>query len=188
MKKIIIVGITLVCISFSNSLPAAAQEEQESTGLTQNSQQQSFTDFEKIQQHIEIIKELPHDAEIVGSGNTYSYYNGIFYQPTETGYKIVSPPVGIRVSELPKENFRITLKKSIYYYFNGVFYSRDIDGAYRVMTAPMGVLVDELPLGCYLIDIEGSQYFALNNVYYKKVTTPESKIRFKVVGQALSKK
>ena len=51
------------------------------------------------------------------------------------GYKVVRPPVGLRVSYLPAGYERIVVGSSAYYFSQGIYYVFD-NGGYRVIDEP----------------------------------------------------
>lgn len=53
----------------------------------------------------------------------YFYYGGVFYQPYgNSGYQVVTPPLGAEVPELPSGAKSISIDGNQYYEFNGVYY------------------------------------------------------------------
>jgi hypothetical protein len=58
---------------------------------------------------------------VYGGGKSYSYSNGVFYEPASQGYKIVQPPVGVLVESIPKGAAIVTVNGDNYLKFGGVW-------------------------------------------------------------------
>ena len=173
MKKIFITGFITGFISIPQTLLITAQTKKEIVVVENDSKHLEY----------ETIKDLPRQAVSIGSGSNYAYFNGVFYKPISKGYIIVSPPFGIRVSNLPKNSFRISTGERIYFYNNGIFYTQDLDGPFKVVPTTMGVLIDALPLGCTHIIKEKIHYYKLKEVYYKQILTTEMNTMYQVGGK-----
>lgn len=72
-----------------------------------------------------VIKVLPAGNTVVRlRGVSYYTHAGIFYQPYQCGFSIVSAPVGINVNILPNNYKVVRVKKKRYFVANGVYYKR----------------------------------------------------------------
>jgi hypothetical protein len=78
------------------------------------------------------------------------------------------PPRGHRLKVLPPRHRPIHIGPSAYFFLDGIFYSKIIDG-YEVVTAPIGAIVPLLPAGAVLITIGNMSYYAYADVYYRRV-------------------
>jgi hypothetical protein len=54
---------------------------------------------------------------VYGPGKSYSYSNGVFYEPANHGYEIVQPPVGVLVESIPKGATTVTVNGANYLEF-----------------------------------------------------------------------
>ena len=83
------------------------------------------------------IKELPSGYTTTIAGNMkYYYHGGVFYMPTETGYKVVSAPIGAIVYKLPEGGEELDLQGNKLIKFNGAYYQpimHDGEDAYEVV-------------------------------------------------------
>ncbi len=77
-------------------------------------------------------------------GHHYYYYDGIYLSdsPTQEGYEVVYPPIGMCVDQLPSGAQQVQVNGLIYFEANGVYYQHVFDGArtcYRVVEPPRAV-------------------------------------------------
>jgi Family of unknown function (DUF6515) len=99
----------------------------------------------------------------------YWYDQGVFYQPSGSGYMAVAPPVGAVVSYLPNGYETVPVGDDTYYYYGGVFYVSQ-GGSFRVVPAPAGAIVSEIPEGATEQNINGQSYLLYNNTYYEPIS------------------
>ena len=59
-------------------------------------------------------------------GDPFYYYNGIFYQPYNNNYRVVAPPVGAEVAELPDGAKAVVIDGRKYFEFHGTYYKENI--------------------------------------------------------------
>jgi hypothetical protein len=89
-----------------------------------------------------VIPSIPESCTTVsGAGGTFSYSNGVFYEPASEGYKIVEPPPGILVTLLPKGAVIVTVNNVNYREFGGVWYQPFYSGSeviYQTVPNPTG--------------------------------------------------
>ncbi len=52
----------------------------------------------------------------------YAYYGGVYYQPTNNGYVVAEPPVGVIVPSLPPGSVARVVNGMNYFEFNGLYY------------------------------------------------------------------
>ncbi|WP_432709130.1 DUF6515 family protein [Pedobacter sp.] len=140
-------------------------------------------------------------------GNIQFFYSGgLFYRQNDKEYKVVVPPVGAEVPNLPKEAQEVTVNGQVFYEYKGVYYMarENAEGkTVYVIAGKDGILnttngqvpaddtndavrvgdeVDQLPEGSAEISLKGAQYYVSpDGVYYEKVFT-DDKVIYKVVG------
>ena len=131
----------------------------------------------------------------------FYYSGGLFYRQYDNEYKVVVPPVGAEVPDLPKEANEVVINGETYYEYKGVYYSvsQNADGktVYIVAgkdgvlntdgnadTAPQaGEIVNELPEGSREVFLKGEKYYVSpDDIYYEEVVDGKS-ITYRVVGQ-----
>jgi len=138
-------------------------------------------------------------------GQTQFFYSGgLYYRQYEREYKVVVPPVGAEVPNLPEHAQEVTINGQTLYEYKGVYYQPKQNNEGKtsyVITGKDGVLnttdaiaddpneavrigdeVQQLPEGSAEVTLKGAQYFVSpDGVYYEKVTT-DNKVVYKVVG------
>ena len=83
-----------------------------------------------------IVRVVPTAAtRITYRKVAYRFHNGIFYKPVNGQFVVVNPPIGLRISTLPRGYRVVTIGRRTYYRFQGVYYVRAGRG-YKVVTAP----------------------------------------------------
>ena len=87
---------------------------------------------------------------------SYYYNEGVFYEPSGSGYTVVQAPSGAVVTVLPTGSTATEVTSSEYYYFGGVFYQQTNSG-YKVVPAPVGAVVDNIPSGATEVTNSSSQ-------------------------------
>ncbi len=113
---------------------------------------------------------LAADAILYNWGNQQYYYDdGVYYQPSGSGYSVVNPPIGAVVSYLPAGYLTVPLGDDTYYYYGGTFYVSE-GGSFRVVPAPPGAIVTEIPEGAAEQSINGQNYLLYNNTYYQPIS------------------
>jgi len=64
-----------------------------------------------------LVEVLPFGyIPIYAGGTTYYYYDGVYYEPTLSGYVVVAPPLGAIVPVLPPGTEAIVTGDTVYYY------------------------------------------------------------------------
>lgn len=111
----------------------------------------------------------------------YRYQSGYFYRPYGATFQFVIPPFGIRVGALPYGYRSFYSGPDPYYYYNGIYY-RPYANQYEVVAPPLGAVVDELPPGARVTVIDGKKYYEYNGTYYEESITPNSDLKYTVVG------
>jgi len=133
----------------------------------------------------------------------YYYSSGLYYRQYDNEYKVVVPPVGAEVPELPKDAQEVTINGQTYYEYKGVYYSpvEKADGktAYIISGkdgvlntddgdvnagsgARLGDIVDQLPENTREVTVRGEKlYVSEDGVYYEAVQDGD-KVTYKVVG------
>jgi|GEM_PF-2813566 len=107
-------------------------------------------------------------VNITFGGQPYWYDQGIFYSPYNNAYRVVTPPAGIYINQLPMGYNTIELGGNEYYYFAGTFYASGPQG-YYVITAPPGAIVYDLPEGCSEISVGDETYLQYNNTVFQPI-------------------
>jgi hypothetical protein len=72
------------------------------------------------------------------------------------------------VAKLPHGHRVIHVDRSVYYFYDGIFYRPGSTG-YVVVSAPMGAIVVSLPLRHSRVSIGGVLYFTFGGNYYRQV-------------------
>ncbi|CAM3923093.1 hypothetical protein SAMN06265348_111127 [Pedobacter westerhofensis] len=133
----------------------------------------------------------------------YYYSSGLYYRQYDNEYKVVVPPVGAEVPNLPEDAQEVTINGQTYYEYKGVYYSpvEKADGktAYIISGkdgvlntengdinagngARLGDVVDQLPENTREVTVRGEKlYVSEDGVYYEAVQDGD-KITYKVVG------
>jgi hypothetical protein len=102
-------------------------------------------------------------------GVPYYYCDGIYYQPADSGYQEVYPPVGAAVPQPPEGAIEIDAGGQTYYYAGGAFYLQQPDGTFAIAPTPIGVVVPELPPGATQVSVKGTVAYQFNGIYYEPV-------------------
>lgn len=102
-------------------------------------------------------------------GQDYYYDQGVYYQPSGSGYTAVAPPVGAGINRLPDGYESIFVGDEAYYYYGGAFYVSD-NGSFRVIPAPVGAVITHLPEGAQEETINGQRYLRYNNAYFQPIS------------------
>jgi hypothetical protein len=113
---------------------------------------------------------LTRDAILLSIANQQYYYDqGVYYQPSGSGYAVVSAPIGALVSFLPPGYETTTVGNDEYFYYGGTFYINTGNG-YQVVAAPFGAVVTQIPDGAVEQNINGETYLLYNNTYYQPIS------------------
>ena len=133
----------------------------------------------------------------------YYYSQGLYYRQYDNQYKVVVPPVGAEVSQLPSDAQEVTINGQTYYEYKGVYYSplEKTDGKTAYIIAgkdgvlntdsgdinagsgmKIGDIVTELPEGTRQVTLKGQKlYVSEDGVYYEEVQDGD-KLTYRVVG------
>ena len=116
------------------------------------------------------LQTLVAAAVIVSLENReYRYYNGIYYEPYNGGYRVINAPIGILVSDLPPGYEDLGRVGDIHtFYYAGIFYVYN-NGGYQVVNPPAGAIVNNLPDGCVAVNIGDVTYMKFRNHFYQPV-------------------
>lgn len=72
---------------------------------------------------VTVVSKLPAKCKVVKiNKKRYYRHNGVYYVKVNRGYKVVSTPIGLKVSILPKGAKRLILNKGIFYVKNNTYY------------------------------------------------------------------
>lgn len=104
-------------------------------------------------------------------GQTYTYADWGFWQPTDGGYVVVEPPVGAEVRTLPEDAVahddegEVTL-----YQFDRSYFSKSTNDAgqtvYVVEPSPPEEEIDSIPAGSPSFEADGETYYYVNSNLY----------------------
>jgi len=103
--------------------------------------------------------------------NQHYYYNeGVYYEPYNQGYRVISAPYGAVINNLPDGYENIQVGDQYYYYFGGVFYIDAQGDGFQVVQAPYGAVVSQIPEGALEQNINGQNILVYNNTYYLPIS------------------
>ncbi len=89
-----------------------------------------------------VIPSVPESSTTVyGADKSYAYSNGVFYETSGQGYKIVDPPLGVLVPSIPGGATTATVNGAKYFEFGGVWYRPFYSGSdvvYQTVPNPTG--------------------------------------------------
>jgi hypothetical protein len=91
--------------------------------------------------------------------------DGNYYEQQGADYVVVTPPVGLVVSELPPDAITITVGPTTYYDVDGLFYIA-APGGFAVVNPPPGVVVPQLPTGATQVVVNNNVCYQFNGFYY----------------------
>ncbi|MEY8690035.1 MAG: DUF6515 family protein [Leptothrix sp. (in: b-proteobacteria)] len=84
------------------------------------------------------LRVLPYGARIVPYGSMrYGYHGGYWYAPDRGGYRLVRPPYGVVVGDLPAFATVLTIGAVTYWYANDIYYRAAPSGGYEVVAPPV---------------------------------------------------
>lgn len=109
------------------------------------------------------------------------YHGGAFYRPGFGYYSY--PHLGFYLGVLPFGYYPFYWGSSLYYYYDGIFYSPYDNGGYQVTAPPIGAGVPDLPENAESIKIDGIQYYQADGVYYKTSVNDKGKKMYVVAGK-----
>ena len=116
-----------------------------------------------------IINTLPPDySQVNVSGNPYYYDQGVYYQPGQSGYVVVAPPLGAVVPAVPPGAESMQVGSNIYYYAGAAFYVQTQQG-FLVVAPPIGVTIGALPPNATALNINGAIYYQAGPTYFMPV-------------------
>lgn len=115
-----------------------------------------------------LLANLPANAEsIMVKGTRYYSACGSYLLASGASYRVVTPPIGAIVSNLPEESVVIyDSSNTPYFYHNGTFFSRSNEG-YTIVLPPSGIEVPYLPKGYTSVTIHGDLYYHYGGVTYQ---------------------
>ena len=119
------------------------------------------------------ITAMAVTAIVVSVNNrNYHYDNGVYYEEStsdsgQKGYVAVPAPIGAKVPSLPEGYETVTAGSHQYYYYGGVFYTKDTDGKYVVVQGPVGAVVANLPDGAKEETYNDVQYYNYGGIYFQ---------------------
>jgi hypothetical protein len=99
----------------------------------------------------------------------YHYDEGVYYEKSGDGYKVVPAPIGAEVSDLPDGKQKIDVDGKTYYYYGGAYYVKS-GGKYKVVAAPAGAVVTQLPDGTTEKTVDGQKYMEYNGTFYEPIS------------------
>lgn len=134
----------------------------------------------------------------------FYYSGGLFYREYDNAYKVVVPPVGAEVPNIPSDAKEVQINGETYYEYKGVYYNiiKNADGKSVYVVAgkdgvlntdrndpdasdkavQIGDLTAQLPDSAREVFIKGERYYVTDDgVYYEEIVTGD-KLTYKVVG------
>jgi len=116
------------------------------------------------------VAALATTAIIVSVENAqYHYDQGVWYQPYNGGYQVVSAPVGGTITTLPPNAQTVVVNETVNnYYYGGDFYEKTEKG-YSVVPATAGTIVPHLPEGGKEVKVGDQTYVQFGEIYYQPI-------------------
>jgi len=115
---------------------------------------------------------LPEGGETVTfDGQTYTYADWGFWQPSGNGFVVVDPPVGAEVSKIPEDAVAHDDEgEETLYQFDRSYYSKATNDAgrtvYVVEPQPPSEEIDSIPAGSPSFEADGETYYYVDfNLY-----------------------
>jgi hypothetical protein len=141
-------------------------------------------------QSVTIVKTAPRGSVMYDhAGISYRYYDGLYYKPYQEGYMIVSPPLGIRVTVLPRDFTVVRFGDISYFYTGGIYYHEYAPHLYQVVAPSftadditLADRLDKLPETTELVQISGKEYYKVNASYYEKTYSENGTGSYILVG------
>ena len=127
------------------------------------------------------VAALATTAIIVSVENAqYHYDQGVWYQPYNGGYQVVSAPVGGTITTLPPSAQTVVVNETVNnYYYGGDFYEKSEKG-YSVVPATAGTIVPHLPEGGKEVKVGDQTYVQFGEIYYQPIQV-DSKDMYEIV-------
>jgi hypothetical protein len=124
---------------------------------------------------------LAFTAAVISWNNMqYQYYSGVFYAPYNGGYRVIAPPIGAMVPNLPSGTITVYVNGYGYDYYGGTFYLPE-NGGYQVVAAPPGAIVYNLPDGSTTINAGGVTLLNYNGAYFQPIQDENGTAAYEVV-------
>lgn len=147
-----------------------------------------------------VIKTVPPQATlVVKSGINYRYLNGIYYKPYHTGFVVISPPIGIRVTVLPTGFVTVYAEGTAYFFAHNTYYVQKSPNVFEVVTKPSVLtasvvstpvikdqIIVSLPQGTDIVTINNHRYYKFGGTYYEKIILENGEDAYKIVGSSKS--
>ena len=84
-----------------------------------------------------VIKKLPRDYRVFKHRrDDYYFDSGIWYRPSNLGFRVILPPIGLSIPMLPPFYTTIWVRGMPYYYADGVYYMWRAEDRVYVVTDP----------------------------------------------------
>ncbi len=99
----------------------------------------------------------------------YHYDEGVYYQKSGDGYKVVPAPIGAEISDLPDGYTKLDVDGKTYYYYGGAYYVKS-SSKYKVVAPPAGAVVTKLPEGAKETTVDGKKYVEYNGTFYQPIS------------------
>jgi hypothetical protein len=96
---------------------------------------------------------------------TYHIYSSSY--PSYYGYpSVLSQPIDV----LPAGTITLFVGTEIYYYFNGIFFQKNVlEQQYFIVPPPIGAVVFNIPQGYQMVVLNGISFYESAGVFYKRV-------------------
>lgn len=116
------------------------------------------------------VAALATTAIIVSIENAqYHYDQGVWYQPYNGGYQVISAPVGATITTLPTNTQTVVVNETVNnYYYGGTFYEKNEKG-YTVVPPTAGTIVPHLPEGGKEVKVGDQTYVQFGEIYYQPI-------------------
>lgn len=179
-------GLAILMVIFALGFEALAQRGRNGNSHhhkhTAISQAQHKHKHVAAQQTAQIVQ--PYGRAISHRSGHYFYNHGNFYRHNAGRYTMVPAPLGIRVSVLPPNPWRVVIRGQHFFYSNGAFFSHR-NNCYQVTSAPVGAIVPSIPMRAQRLSINGREFFEFDQTIYQRIRTRRG-IAYEVVGRSSS--
>jgi len=103
------------------------------------------------------------------ANQNYYYNEGVYYEPFNSGYRVINAPIGAIVNSLPDGYESIDMGDQNFFYYGGSFYV-EVQGGYQVIQAPYGAVVSQIPEGAVERNLNGQSVLVYNNTYFLPIS------------------
>lgn len=177
-----VLGLAMMGLFLTVMAPTDAQAQGKSRRVKKEKTTTPVKHYQKQPRRGAHVTAIPKKSVVVKHRNlNYHYRDGIFYRPVKDSYVVVAPPIGVHISVLPPNSYRIFLGGRPYFYYYGTYYHPLSGGGYEVVSAPIGARIDALPDGYEVFEIDSKVYYRLDETYYKAVLEANGNVMYEVI-------